>query len=72
AIVMRTLEKRPADRPATGDEIVKALSVTVTPRHTGGGRVVESLANAPRWVPWMVAGVSTTVAIVIAVMYVMR
>lgn len=72
AIVMRTLEKRPADRPATGDEIVKALSVTVAPRHSGGGLVVESLANAPRWVPWTIAGVSTTVAIVMAVLYVLR
>jgi len=72
AIVMRTLEKRPADRPATGDEIVKALSFTAAPRHSGGGLVVESLANAPRWVPWAIAGISTVVAIVMAVLYVIR
>lgn len=72
AVVMRMLEKRPADRPATGDEIVKALSITVAPRHAGGGLIVESLANAPRWVPWTIAGVSTTVAIVMAALYAMQ
>jgi len=72
AIVMRTLEKRPSNRPSTGEEIAKAVSVPVAPRHSGGGPVVESLANAPRWVPWAIAGFSTSVAIVMAVLYVTR
>ncbi len=72
AIVMQTLQKRPGDRPSTGDEIVKALTVAVVPRHSGGGLIVEWLANAPAWVPWTIAAVSATVAIVMSVLYVMR
>ncbi len=72
AIVMRTLEKQPAQRPGTGDEIVKALTVTTTPRHSGGGPVVETLANAPLWLPWGVAGVMTIIALVMGVLYATR
>ncbi len=71
-IVMRTLEKRPADRPATGEEIVKALNAANVPRHSGGGPVVETLANAPLWVPWAIAGASTVIALVLAVLYATR
>ena len=72
AIVMRTLEKRPSDRPATGEEIVKALAAPTATRHSGGGPVIESLANAPWWLPWAIAGLTTIVAMALAVLYVMR
>ena len=71
-IVMRMLAKLPDDRPASGDEIVAALSVNMSPRHSGGGPVVETLANAPVWVPWAIAGVMTVVALVLGGLYLMR
>ncbi len=71
-VVVRMLAKRPDDRPATGDEIVKALSLNMTPRHSGGGPVVEKLANAPVWVPWAIAGVMTVVALMMGVLYLFR
>ena len=72
AIVMRTLEKRPDDRPSTGDEIVRALSAAVLPRHSGGGPVIEKIANAPLWVPWAIAGCATIAAIAMTVLYATR
>jgi eukaryotic-like serine/threonine-protein kinase len=71
-IVMRTLAKRPADRPASGDEIVRALAPIATIRHSGGGPVIETIANAPLWVPWTVAAVMTAIAIILAVLYALR
>ena len=69
---MRCLEKRPADRPLSGEAIVAALAVADTRRHSGGGPVIEKIANAPLWVPWAVAGVTTLTAIVLAVLYATR
>jgi len=71
-IVMRTLAKRPPDRPASGDEIVRALSPAMTPRHSGGGPVIERIANAPLWVPWTIAAVTSLIAIVLALLYTSR
>jgi serine/threonine-protein kinase len=71
-VVMRTLAKRPAERPATAGEIVKAVSVSKPARHSGGGPVVEKLANAPVWVPWLIAAMSTISAIVMGVLYFTR
>jgi hypothetical protein len=72
ATVMQMLEKRPADRPKTGEDIVKGLSEPLTVRHSGGGPVVERLANAPFWLPWAIAGVATLVAILMTVLYLRR
>ena len=72
AVVMRCLEKRPTDRPSSGEEIVTALGAAVPRRHSGGGPVIEKIANAPLWVPWAVAGFMTLAAIVLAVLYATR
>jgi serine/threonine protein kinase len=72
SIVMRLLAKKPSDRPATGEEVVKAVHVPITPRHSGGGPVVERIANAPLWVPWTVAGVATLIAVAMTVLYATR
>ncbi|MDQ6612621.1 MAG: serine/threonine protein kinase [Gemmatimonadota bacterium] len=72
AIVVRMLAKRPEDRPATGDEIVKALNIAVHTRHSGGGPVIDTLANAPVWIPWTIAAVATAAAIVMSVLYATR
>jgi serine/threonine-protein kinase len=72
SIVMRALAKRPDDRPARASEIVKVVSTVSAPRHSGGGPIVESIANAPAWVPWIIAGISTFAAIVLAILYLRR
>lgn len=72
SIVMHTLAKRPDDRPATGEVIVKALATASAARHSGGGPVVETLSNAPLWVPWTVAAVATLAAVVFAFLYATR
>jgi eukaryotic-like serine/threonine-protein kinase len=72
AVVTRMLEKQPADRPATGAVIVKSLTASAATRHSGGGPVVETLANAPVWVPWVIASVTTLVAVGVAALYIMR
>jgi len=72
SIVMRTLAKRPDDRPASGEEIAKAVSIPLRPRHSGGGPVVEKIANAPLWIPWAIAGLMTVVAIAMGILYAAR
>ena len=72
AIVMRMLEKRPADRPATGDEIVKGLTDPRQARISGRGPVVETIAAAPYWVPWSIAGAATLVALLMTILYLRR
>lgn len=69
ALVMRMLAKRPDDRPASADDVVQALSQNMVPRHSGGGPVIERMANAPLWVPWTIAAAMTVVAGVMAAMY---
>ncbi|MES3035772.1 MAG: serine/threonine-protein kinase [Gemmatimonadota bacterium] len=72
ATVMRMLEKRPADRPATGDDVVQMLGETGTTRISGRGPVVDTMASAPFWVPWTIAGVAMLVALLMTVLYLRR
>ncbi len=72
ATVMKMLEKRPADRPSTGDDVVKGLAEPTTTHHSGGGPVVQRLASAPFWLPWAIAGVATAVAILMTILYLRR
>jgi eukaryotic-like serine/threonine-protein kinase len=61
-IVMQCLEKVPTDRPNSAAEIVQALSPASQKTETS-----SSLARIPIWVPWLLAAVSTTAAVVLAV-----
>jgi serine/threonine protein kinase len=68
AIVMQCLEKVPAYRPASGDDIVRALN---PPARRGAGAAGRTgLAGA--WLPWTLAALSTLVAIVFAALYLTR
>jgi serine/threonine-protein kinase len=72
ATVMRMLEKRPADRPATGDEIVRGLVEPGAARISGRGPVVDTMASAPFWVPWSIAGAAILVALLMTILYLRR
>jgi serine/threonine-protein kinase len=63
AIVMKSLEKNPGDRPQHASEIVSVLTTQATKTVTSGR---SRLARIPVWVPWLVAALSTTVAIALA------
>jgi len=52
ALVMRCLEKKPADRPRTGAEIARVLDPSATPPN---GALALRLAKLPVWLPWAVA-----------------
>jgi serine/threonine protein kinase len=55
-VVMRCLAKKPADRPDSAREIVAALHAPV-----------PAPQRVPSWVPWLIAAVSTLVALALAV-----
>ena len=66
AIVMKALEKEPAKRPQSGEEIVRAIAGISSDKAPWG--VPAVLARAPVWLPWAIAVVSTGVAIVLGLM----
>ena len=72
SIVMRCLAKKAGDRPNSGDEILRALGTGAHVRRTGGGPIIEGLSNAPTWIPWTLAGISTLTAILLGVLYFAR
>jgi eukaryotic-like serine/threonine-protein kinase len=60
-LVMRCLEKRPADRPQSADEIVRALDAVIAPNTSGAG--AAAIGTVPR-----AASRSRTITIVVAAM----
>ncbi len=72
ALVMHMLAKAPAQRPANGDVIVRALAGDNAAQRSGGSSAVVALSNAPAWLPWAIAAVSTLAAIVMTVLYLSR
>jgi eukaryotic-like serine/threonine-protein kinase len=62
-VVMKCLAKRPEDRPQSAQEIVQAVTESITP---GQRARASRLARIPPWVPWVVAALSTGVAIALA------
>jgi serine/threonine-protein kinase len=60
-IVMQSLAKNPADRPQDAEEIARVL------RPSGEfGEVRKSGSPVPAWIPWVLAAVSTTAALILA------
>ncbi len=68
--VMLCLEKKPSDRPRTGDELVRLLHPNASSARLSGAR--RALSQVPFWVPWALAAVSLIAAIVLAVVLATR
>ena len=67
ALVMRLLEKRPADRAQTADEVLRTLDAITTPS-AGHPPTSARLAAGSRFraSPWRVAGAAATVVVLLA------
>lgn len=68
-IVMACLAKQPEDRPASGWEIVEALEPEHMRTTPAAGTLAAALTRAPSWLPWAVAAVSTTAAVILGLLY---
>src|SRR5947207_3901205 len=58
-LVMQMLEKQPADRPQTADEVLRVLD---------GGSVTRSRRNAVAVLPWILFAMATAVAMVLGLL----
>lgn len=70
-VVMQCLAKRATDRPGSGREIVQAINPDASRYTPAPGSVMATLSKAPMWLPWAVAAISTLIAIVLGILYVM-
>jgi eukaryotic-like serine/threonine-protein kinase len=70
-VVMKCLEKKPADRPQSAAEIVRILRSTPSSATQIVG-VPRALSQLPPWLPWALAGVMTLVAVALAVLVLVR
>ena len=60
ALVMRLLEKHPADRPQSADDVLRALDGSASP---AARRLPLQLPAVMRWLPWVVAAVAAGLAL---------